>query len=169
MIVAMAGFPGTGKSTLARRLAADLGGTVIDKDQVRHALFGESFTEYTAEQDDFVLRLMLAAAERLVVQQKCPAVFIDGRTFSKAYQLDLVRETAAKLGCPMRIVECVCDPEIALSRIRADQHLHPARNRDAALYWRVRESFEPIPEPKFVADTGTGFDATTLAQRLVAE
>jgi len=35
----MAGLPGTGKSALSRALAAELGGTVIDKDHIRAALF----------------------------------------------------------------------------------------------------------------------------------
>lgn len=78
ILVAMAGLPGTGKSTLARKLAAHLNGTVIDKDEVRHALFPAPWTEYSAGQDDFVLDVMLAAAERLIATQHCPAVFIDG-------------------------------------------------------------------------------------------
>ena len=39
MIVIMAGLPGTGKSTLARALAQRLAGAVLDKDEIRAALF----------------------------------------------------------------------------------------------------------------------------------
>ncbi len=49
----MAGLPGTGKSTLARTLAAKLNGVVLDKDLVRAAVFNEQWIEYSREQDDF--------------------------------------------------------------------------------------------------------------------
>ena len=39
MIVLMAGLPGTGKSTLARELAAQTSGRVLSKDEIRHAIF----------------------------------------------------------------------------------------------------------------------------------
>jgi predicted kinase len=38
-LVIMAGLPGTGKSTISRVLAAEVGGLVLDKDNVRAALF----------------------------------------------------------------------------------------------------------------------------------
>lgn len=168
ILVAMAGLPGTGKSTLARKLAAHLRGTVIDKDEVRHALFPAPWTEYSAAQDDFVLTVMLAAAERLIATQHCPAVFIDGRTFSQSYQLDMVRGKAAALGCRMHVIECVCEPEVALARIRAGRGEHKAANRDETLYWRVRESFQAIPQPKILIDTGSAVDDARIAHTLIS-
>jgi predicted kinase len=44
----MAGLPGTGKSTLARVLANDLGGVVLDKDVIRAALFPAALIEYSS-------------------------------------------------------------------------------------------------------------------------
>lgn len=170
LLIAMAGLPGTGKSTLSRTLASLLGGAVIDKDEVRHALFPAPWTEYSTGQDDFVLHLMLRAAERLIREQKCPAVFLDGRTFSQSYQLDLVRQAAQGLppDCHLRIVECVCEPEIALRRIRGGQGSHRAANRDETLYWRVREQFQAIPQPKIVVDTGGSVDPPDIAGKLLS-
>ena len=66
MLVLMAGLPGTGKSTLSRMLAAELGGTVIDKDQVRASLFAPPDIEYSTEQDDFCMAVMLKVAGYLL-------------------------------------------------------------------------------------------------------
>ena len=52
MLIALAGLPGTGKSTLAVRLAADLGAAVLSKDAARAALFPPPVLDYSAGQDD---------------------------------------------------------------------------------------------------------------------
>ena len=163
MLIAMAGLPGTGKSTIARILAERLGGAVLDKDEIRFALFGGRWTEYSVEQDDFTLDIMLQTAERLIAKQSCPAVVLDGRTFSKKYQFDRVRAVAAKM--PLHIVECVCPEEVALERIRATKHVHRARNRDERLYRGLRDAFDIIPQPKLLANTIDPIESTV--QRLI--
>lgn len=152
MIVALAGLPGTGKSTLAHALGKRYNGAVVSKDQVRAALFPAPWTSYTIEQDDFVLTIMLQAMQRLVQHQNCPAVFIDGRTFSRTYQRDLVRKAASELGRPFHILVCVCADATALKRIEADA-AHPAADRNAEIYWRLKAEFEPILDATAIFDT----------------
>ncbi|MGH3919724.1 MAG: AAA family ATPase [Pseudonocardiaceae bacterium] len=50
MIVAMAGLPGVGTSTLAGALAPRLHAVVLDKDRIRAGLFPPSYVDYTADQ-----------------------------------------------------------------------------------------------------------------------
>ena len=155
MIVIMAGLPGTGKSTLAQALAAQLSGRVLSKDEVRHALFSASEIEYSTEQDDFVLQVMLRTAGWVVQKNPCRVVFLDGRPFSRAYQLDLVLKACANMGQPWCILECMCSKETARQRIekQAASGGHPAGNRDFHLYQEVKARFEPITFPKAVIDT----------------
>lgn len=58
MIIAMAGLPGVGKSTLARALAARLDAVVLDKDRIRASLFPPSHVDYSRDQDDFCIDVM---------------------------------------------------------------------------------------------------------------
>jgi predicted kinase len=152
MIVVMAGLPGTGKSTLARALAKDLAGLVLNKDALRAGLFPARFVEYSREQDDFVQELMQQTAEYLLTRRPELAVFFDGRTFSRSYQIEKVIELAERLGTPWRIIECVCDEKVARKRIERTRK-HPAKNRTFALYRKIRDEFEEIVYPKLVVDT----------------
>jgi predicted kinase len=153
MIVIMAGLPGTGKSTLARALAHADGGIVLDKDVIRSVVFPAEYIEYSNEQDDFCQSLMLETAGYLLQRHPDQRIFVDGRTFSRKYQINGVIEAAGKLSAEWRIIECVCAEESARRRLDASRLSHPARNRSFELYRRIRAQFEPITLPKLVVDT----------------
>lgn len=133
MIVLLRGLPGSGKSTLAQSLAPRIHAVILNKDLVRAALFPNETTEYTTAQDDFVIGLMLQAAQYHLERKR--SVILDGRTHGRVAQVELVRGFADRIGAKCLVVECLCRPETAVRRIEADlaAGTHPAKNRDAAL------------------------------------
>jgi predicted kinase len=166
MLILMAGLPGSGKSALARALAAELGGAVLDKDEIRAALFSPSDIEYSTEQDDFCMGIMLKVAGHLFRKDPARRIFIDGRTFSRAYQLARATGFAEALSQPWLILECVCSEQSARQRLAADPaHPHPAANRDFDLYLQVRARFEEILLPKTIVDTDQPLDACVRIAR----
>jgi len=160
VIVLLAGLPGTGKSTLAKAVAGRLPAVILNKDAVRAALFPPPLIVYSTGQDDFCVRMMLEVAAYLLRRDPAMTVFIDGRVFGKRYQVEDVRAAAEQARTPFRIIECVCREETARRRIEHDltAGAHPAANRDFALYQRLRDTSEPVPEPKLVIDTDAPLD-----------
>src|SRR5688500_3820286 len=121
MLIAMAGLPGTGKSTLAARLAGELGGAVLGKDAVRAALFPPPLLDYSAGQNDLCMDAIYRAAALALKADPRRVVVLDGRTFLRAYQLRDLLALAAAVGQKPRVIECVCADAVARARLERDQ------------------------------------------------
>src|ERR1700740_3121324 len=144
MIVLIAGLPGTGKTTLAHELARRTGGRALGKDEIRNGVLEPAEIEYSSRQDDFCLQVMLETAGQLFQQDSSRIIFLDGRPFSRRYQIENVVNAAASLHQPWRIIQCVFSEDVARERLeqQSGSGSHPAGNRDFQLYLAVRARFE---------------------------
>ena len=155
MIIVMAGLPGTGKSAIAARLRRELPAAVIDKDRIRDALFAPDHIAYSTEQDDFCQSIMLEATAYLLNADRRQHVILDGRTFSRQYQIASLDAFAVAHDTSLQIIECVCSDAVARRRLAQDvaSGTHLADNRDFALYLAIKARYEAIREPKLVINT----------------
>ena len=169
MIVLLAGLPGTGKSTLAGELATRTAGRIISKDEIRHAIFSEDEIEYSIWQDDLCLQIMLQTARFLLDKNRERIIFLDGRTFSRRYQIENVVAAIEAMHQPWKILECTCDDVTVKQRLELQSldGSHPAGNRDFELYREMKSNFQVITHRKTVIDTAQPLE-TCVQQGLAA-
>jgi predicted kinase len=98
------------------------------------------------------MRVMLKVAGYTFRNHPLRHVFLDGRTFSRRYQLARATGYADAIGQSWMIIECVCSEKTARERLEGDAS-HVAANRDFQLYLEIKARFEDIAEPKIVIDT----------------
>lgn len=160
MLIVMAGLPGCGKSTLARELAERLPAVVLDKDPIRAALFPAPYIEYSTEQDDFCVDVMLQVAAYLLGRHPDLHVILDGRPYARRYQVQRLDRWSSEHRTTIRMIECVCPERVAVRRLKddAEEQAHYAENRNHALYRRLAHEFEPIREPKLIVNTDRPFE-----------
>ena len=163
MLIALAGLPGSGKTTLALALARLTGATVLNKDIARASLL-PGRVAYSDADNDAVVERLLQQAEKLL-RAGTKTVILDGRTFSKQVQVERLRQ----FPLPLLIVECRCSEPTALSRIAGDPH-HPAPDRSADLYRRLRDSADPLKADLVVDTDALGpAEAARLVERHVRD
>jgi predicted kinase len=143
----LTGLPGTGKSTLAAALATEIGAHVLSKDVIREAAFGPEHVAYSGEQDELVHGWMLEAAGDVLRRRPGRWVIFDGRTYAR----DAERQVVWRQFPQCFVVRCVVREEVARERLRSP---HTAKNRDWALYERVRDCYEPLKREHWTVDTG---------------
>ena len=119
-------------------------------------LFPPPVLDYSAAQDDLCMAAIYAAAACILRTFPRQAVILDGRSFSRAYQVRDLLALAASLNEPAHIIECVCDDAVCGSGWKRDLRAANIRPGIALmrLYLERKAAAEPIAVPHLVLDTG---------------
>jgi adenylylsulfate kinase len=146
MIVLMTGLPGSGKSHLARALAPLLNADVLDRDEVRNALFPPRDLDYSAAQNELASQILYQVADYILRRDPERTLILDGRPFSRRSQVAEVAALAQRVGHPLRVIHCWVADEVARQRLIQDlgRVRDPASGRDMDKYRRIQSEFEPL-------------------------
>lgn len=188
-VVAVMGLSGTGKTSIARAIAGELGLRVVSSDIVRREIFGDSDSgsggrdapaaaapygtgRYSPEAKRQTYDVMLERGRELLCRDG--GVLLDA-TFQRKEDRDRAQATAEASGAQFRLIECRSSPERV--RERLEQRAAAAATAGAAggyghseadweTYLRQREAFDPVREAHCAClrlDNDTGLSATAQA------
>lgn len=150
LLLVVGGLSGTGKSTLARALAASLGCDLLSTDVVRRARFGASGRDAGYGEDAYTPKNRAEVYEEIfrqaagLLEERIPAV-LDG-TFLSAAQCGEAVDLARRYGADCCLVRCECPAEVALQRIESRRQ----RGGDASearpeLFEKQKAELEDLP------------------------
>jgi uncharacterized protein len=168
-VIAVGGLSGTGKTSIARALAGELGLRVLSSDAIRQSIFGDAkrpagYGEgtYTAEADGLTYQKLFELGRKLLAEEN--GVILDA-TFRRAEDLARAREMAEAAGAQFRLIECSLAPERVRGRL-AERAAREEGYSDANwdIYLKQREEGESLskqkPESHLLLDTSGKLSAT---------
>jgi predicted kinase len=155
-LVAVAGLPGVGKTTVSAAVAERLGATRLRSDVLRKELFDAP--DYRPEETEAVYAELRERAADLLAEGE--SVVLDA-TFREGSRRDRVAAVAEANGAAFRFVHVTCADEVVRERIAAREG--DASDADVAVYEQLKGEFEPV-EREHVRIDNSGTLAETDAQ-----
>jgi aminoglycoside phosphotransferase family enzyme/predicted kinase len=168
-LIVVMGLSGTGKTSVARAIAGELGLRVISCDAVRKELFGQpaqpaGYGEgiYDPEANRLSYQTLLERGGAFLKQDG--SVVLDA-TFQRAADREQLRALASSSGAGLRLIECRLAPDLVRSRL-AQRRARGDGLSDATweIYLRQREQFNPVDKSDdayFEIDNSGGLPAVS--------
>lgn len=152
LVVVVHGISGSGKSTIARRIAARTGFVRLASDEIRKEIAGLAWTDrsgaggwlYTSEMSGRTYGTLYERAAATLARGQ--GVLLDA-TFQRRIDRRVARKVADDAGAELLLVECTC-PEEEIERRLEERRVHNADASDAdiGVARAQREVYEPWDE-----------------------
>ncbi len=142
MLIIVCGLPGTGKTTVAKKIVTKIGGILLRTDVIRKELIEKP--TYSEEEKQTIYSELFLRAKELIKNGK--DVILDG-TFAKKKN----REKAKEISKEQIIVEIICPENIIKERI--EKRIGDESEANFIHYLKYKKFFEEITEEHIIIDT----------------
>ncbi len=141
VLIAMAGLPGAGKSTIAEILGARLGATIVSVDPIESAILSAGID---SDQPTGLAAYLVAEtmAEQVLLSGR--SVIVDAVNAVEPARLQW-RDLAARADVKLRIIEVVCSDQ-ALHKARLEKRVRNLPELDETSWYAVEQSVEEYDE-----------------------
>lgn len=156
VLIILTGLPGSGKTTLAVKLAASLPAIVVESDFVRKKLFPKP--KYSGQEDRFIHAVARALMRYYL--RTGHFVIADATNLAEWHRRILGR-LAQSTSVPSIVVQTTAPEEVIAARLRY-RATHRKKNDFSSADWRIYKSMstraEPIRGPNMRVDTTRDLD-----------
>jgi predicted kinase len=153
MLIIVCGLPGTGKTTLAKRIADETSSFLLNTDTIRKRVIYDP--RYTEKEKEMIYELLFEMAEKFLLTGK--NVVLDG-TFYRKDLRERAGEIAEKAKSEFRVIEVRCREDVVRKMMKERRKKGSESDADFAVYRKLKKEFEPVREKHLVLDTSKGFD-----------
>lgn len=150
-VIIVTGLSGTGKTSLARAIAGEMGLRVVSADAVRKSIFEMGNGEYEYGEGPYSSQANRITYEKMIEigkesLKKYGGVVLDA-TFRRTTDRAMAREMALKAGANLRFIECKLSPESVRLRLEKRALLKEGLS-DATwtTYSHQRNEFKPLED-----------------------
>ena len=142
-LIAMAGLPGTGKSTIAEVLSARLGATIVSVDPIESSILRAGID---SDQPTGLAAYLVAETLAEQVLQSGHSVIVDAVNAVEPARLQW-RDLAARSDVPLRVLEVVCS-DADVHRERLEKRVRNLPGFEEPSWRAVEQSLEDYQEWK---------------------
>ena len=149
MLIVVCGLQGTGKTTVAKKIAVKTKGVLLRTDVIRKEIVKKP--TYSEQEEQKVYNKMFSKAKYLLKENR--NVVLDATFVMRKY-----REQAEKISknTEIKLVEVVCPEKIVKERI--EKRTGDASKAKFEHYLKYKEFFDPITEDHITIDTSKNID-----------
>lgn len=159
------GYPGAGKTTIARMITQLTGGVHLWADFERHVMFDD--VTHSSEESRILYDHLNRTADECLAQGKC---VIYDTNFNFRSDRDRLRAIAARHGAETVVIWVTTDRELAQQRATEDSHDKDTRiwgNMPLDDFNRLSDHLQPPDEDEYVIRIdGEHADETTIKEKL---
>lgn len=140
------GLPGSGKTWLADHLQEHIDCVVLNRDVIRDSIFPVKELDYSNEQNELASQVTNQVAEYILARNPDHILMMDGRPFSKQYQVDEIQALADRVGHEVKAIYCWAPDDVVEMRLKKDLEKNENRiaNRNMEKYYRIKKGFDGI-------------------------